>query len=116
MRDQVNHWFDDRCAEAFWDQKQALPYQDLLRHTVAWLEPQPGEHWLDIRRLSVLAPIMKARLDLCAVKGFDGVEFYNVDGYQNRTGFPLTANEQLTYDTWLANQEALAKALDLDPR
>jgi hypothetical protein len=64
----------------------------------------PGEHWLDIRRLSVLAPIMKARLDLCAVKGFDGVEFDNVDGYQNKTGFPLTAREQLTYNTWLANQ------------
>ncbi len=48
MSDPVNHWFDDRCARAFWDQKQALPYQDLLRHTTAWLEPQPGEHWLDL--------------------------------------------------------------------
>jgi SAM-dependent methyltransferase len=44
----VNHWFDDRCAQAFWDQKQARPYQELLRHTSAWLEPQPGEHWLDL--------------------------------------------------------------------
>jgi SAM-dependent methyltransferase len=44
----INYWFDDRCAHAFWDQKQALPYQDLLRHTVAWLEPQAGEHWLDL--------------------------------------------------------------------
>ena len=50
----------------------------------------PGEQWLDIRKIGVLGPIMKARLDMCAAKGFDAVEFDNVDGYQNRTGFPLT--------------------------
>ena len=55
----------------------------------------PGERWLDIRRLDVLRPIMKARLDMCAAKGFDAVEFDNVDGYQNRTGFPLTGADQL---------------------
>jgi hypothetical protein len=64
----------------------------------------PGERWLDIRRTGVLKPIMSARLDQCAVKGFDGVEFDNVDGYANKTGFPLTATDQLQYDTWLANQ------------
>jgi hypothetical protein len=67
----------------------------------------PGEHWLDIRKLSVLRPIMQARLDQCAVKGFDGVEFDNVDGYQNTTGFPLTARNQLVYNIWLANQAHL---------
>jgi hypothetical protein len=79
----------------------------------------PGERWLDIRRLSILKPIMQARLDQCAVKGFDGVEFDNVDGYQNSTGFPLTARDQLAYNTWLANQahfRGLSAALknDLD--
>jgi hypothetical protein len=64
----------------------------------------PGERWLDIRRMAVLRPIMSARLDQCALKGFDGVEFDNVDGFQNKTGFPLTAGKQLAYDTWLANQ------------
>lgn len=64
----------------------------------------PGERWLDVRRLSVLKPIMTARLDRCANKGFDGVEFDNVDGYQNATGFPLTGRDQLRYDTWLANE------------
>jgi hypothetical protein len=67
----------------------------------------PGERWLDVRRLSVLKPIMAARLDQCAVKGFDGVEFDNVDGYANATGFPLTAYDQLVYDVWLANQAHL---------
>jgi len=64
----------------------------------------PGERWLDIRQLGALKSIMAARLDECAVKGFDGVEFDNVDGYQNHTGFSLTARAQLVYNTWLANQ------------
>ncbi len=64
----------------------------------------PGEKWLDIRRLGILGPIMQARFDACASKGFDAIEFDNVDGYQNRTGFPLTAADQLRYNVWLANQ------------
>ncbi len=54
-----------------------------------------GENWLDIRRIDLLAPILQARLDLCKAKGFDAVEPDNVDGYQNETGFPLTAADQL---------------------
>jgi hypothetical protein len=67
----------------------------------------PGERWLDIRKLRVLRPIMQARLDMCQAKGFDAVEFDNVDGYQNNTGFPLTGAEQLRYDVFLANQAHL---------
>jgi SAM-dependent methyltransferase len=44
----INHWHDDRCARAFWDQRQALPYQDLLNDTARWLQPQAGERWLDL--------------------------------------------------------------------
>lgn len=78
----------------------------------------PGERWLDIRQLQVLGPIMQARMDLCKSKGFDGVEFDNVDGYTNNTGFPLTASDQLTFDTWLANQahtRSLSVALKNEP-
>ncbi len=64
----------------------------------------PGERWLDIRKRWVLRPIMEARMDMCARKGFDGIEFDNVDGYQNRAGFPLTGADQLRYDVLLANQ------------
>jgi hypothetical protein len=67
----------------------------------------PGERWLDIRKLRVLRPMMQARLDMCQAKGFDAVEFDNVDGYQNNTGFPLTGAEQLRYDVFLANQAHL---------
>ena len=64
----------------------------------------PGENWLDIRRLDILGPIMTARLDLCQTKGFDGVEPDNIDGYANGTGLPLTAQDQINYNTFLANQ------------
>jgi hypothetical protein len=67
----------------------------------------PGERWLDIRdaqaRHSVLLDIMDARLHMCRVKGFDGVELDNVDGYANDTGLPLTFADQLYYDATLAN-------------
>jgi uncharacterized protein (TIGR03437 family) len=63
----------------------------------------PDERWLDIRQLDVLGPIMEARLDLCKTKGFGAAEPDNVDGYQNRTGFTLTAADQLRYNRFLAN-------------
>lgn len=62
----------------------------------------PGERWLDIRRLTVLEPIMRTRLRMCRDKGFDAIEPDNIDGYSNPTGFPLTAKEQLVYDDWIA--------------
>jgi ubiquinone/menaquinone biosynthesis C-methylase UbiE len=44
----TNYWLDERCARAFWDQHLAPPYQELLRDTARWLEPEPGQHWLDL--------------------------------------------------------------------
>jgi hypothetical protein len=61
-----------------------------------------GEKWLDIRRIDLLAPIMLARLDECAQKGFDAVEPDNMEIYTNDTGFPLTYEDQLHYALWLA--------------
>jgi hypothetical protein len=68
------------------------------------LEGWPGERWLDIRALDDLGPIMAARLDLAVQKDCDGVEPDNVDGYANDSGFPLSYADQLSYNTWLANQ------------
>jgi hypothetical protein len=64
----------------------------------------PGEKWLDVRQLSVLEPIMTKRFEMCKEKGFDAVEPDNMDGYENSTGFPITAAEQLTYDEWVATE------------
>ena len=61
-----------------------------------------GESWLDVRQLDILLPIMAARIDDCARKGFDAVEADNVDGYANDTGFPVSAQDQLRYNRALA--------------
>ncbi|MFC9731947.1 endo alpha-1,4 polygalactosaminidase [Streptomyces roseolus] len=78
-----------------------------------------GERWLDIRRTDVLEPLMAERVDMCRAKGFDAVEPDNMDGYRNRTGFPLTAADQLAYNRLiarLAHDRGLAVGLknDLD--
>jgi endo-alpha-1,4-polygalactosaminidase (GH114 family) len=63
-----------------------------------------GERWLDIARFhGVLGRIMQARARMCQRKGFNAIDFDNVDGYTNKTGFHLTASEQLRYDVFLAN-------------
>jgi len=63
----------------------------------------PGEKWLDIRA-SEVKTIMAARLDLAVSKGFDAVEPDNIDGYDNNTGFPLTYQDQIDYNEWIAGQ------------
>jgi hypothetical protein len=64
----------------------------------------PGEKWLDIRRIDLLAPIMLARMDLCASRGFDALEPDNMEIYDNDTGYPLTYDDQLKYALWLAGE------------
>jgi len=66
------------------------------------LEGWAGERWVDIRKLQALVPIYAARADLCKAKGFDAIEWDNVDAYTHDTGFPLTANDQLTHNRFLA--------------
>ncbi|MBM7788242.1 endo alpha-1,4 polygalactosaminidase [Tenggerimyces flavus] len=69
------------------------------------LDDWEGERWLDIRAFNgPLGDILEARMDLCADKGFDAIEFDNVDGYTNETGFPLTAADQLAFNAWLGNE------------
>jgi len=78
----------------------------------------PGEKWLDIRQLSILGPILQARAQLCVTKGFDAIEWDNVDGYSNATGFPISAADQLTFNRFLAataHALGLAVALKNDP-
>ena len=86
---------------------------DLLGRPNGW----PGERWLDVRRISQLVPIMAARVARCRAAGFDAVEFDNVDGYANATGFAITAADQLRYDrllAGLAHRDHLAAGLKND--
>jgi hypothetical protein len=81
-------------------------------------EGYPDERWLDIRRIDLLAPILRHRFDLCRRKGFDGVEPDNIAGYENKTGFPLSAGDQLRFNRWVAREvhrRGMAIALKNDP-
>ena len=91
-----------------------FPASVLGRPDAGW----PGERWLDIRRLSILLPIMKARFARCVAKGFDAVDPDNVNGVENATGFPLTSAQQLAYDraiAALAHADGLSVALKSYP-
>ena len=48
MNETINYWPDSKCAKAFWSQHELPPYQELLRDTTAWLDPKPGQRWLDL--------------------------------------------------------------------
>jgi hypothetical protein len=81
------------------------------------LQGWPGERWLDIRRVGILGPLMRRRVQQCKSKRFDGVEFDNVDGYENESGFPLKGSDQLRYNVFLANlahADGLSAALKND--
>lgn len=80
------------------------------------LDGWPGERWLDIRSANV-QDIMLQRMDLAVDKGCDGVDVDNMDGYTNDPGFPLTDDDQLAYNRFIANaahQRNLAVALKND--
>ena len=62
----------------------------------------PNERYLDIRDLDAVLPIMAARFDRCAQKGFDAVEPDNMDLHHNDPGFPIGAAEQTRYALALA--------------
>ncbi len=82
-------------------------------------EGYPDERWLDIRRFHRFAKPLKARIRMCARKGFDGLEPDNVNGWENPTGFPITARHQLRFNRWIARQahrHGLAVALKNDGR
>ena len=53
-------------------------------------EGYPDERWLDIAHYKKFAPIIEKRIAMCARKGFDAVEPDNINGWENKTGFPLT--------------------------
>jgi hypothetical protein len=76
-----------------------------------------GERWLDVTQLSILQPIMTARLQKCKAKHFDAVDPDNMDGFENDTGFgkKITYAKQLAYNSWVA-QEAHSLGLTADEK
>jgi hypothetical protein len=63
----------------------------------------PSERWLDIRQIDVLRPLIAARFDVCAERGYDGVEPDLMDAASADTGFPLTPADQLRFNLMIAD-------------
>jgi len=72
----------------------------------------PRGRWLDIRQWSTLEPVLADRFRLCRGKGFVALLAVGMDGYRQRTGFPLTFDDQLTFNRRVA---ALARQTQLAP-
>ncbi len=61
---------------------------------------------------------MGKRLDECQAKGFDAVEPDSIHAYTLDTGFPLSYQDQLTYNKWwaeAAHKRGLSIGLKQDP-
>ena len=90
-------YFSAGSRETFRPDADDFPPEAVGRPLDGW----PGERWIDIRDPTVRA-IMETRLDLAVSKRCDGVEPDNVEGYSNPSGFPLTADDQLDFNRFLA--------------
>jgi hypothetical protein len=108
-------YFSAGSYENFREDRDLIPPEVRGKQLDGW----PEEQWLDVRQIEKLRPVVEARLDVCRRKGFHAVEFDNVDGYANDSGFPLTAQDQLRFNRFLAaeaHERGLAAGLknDLD--
>jgi hypothetical protein len=65
------------------------------------VEGYPDERYLDIRSPDVLRIIL-TRIDMCAAKGFDAIEPDLDDTYTQDTGFDLTQQDSIEFNTALA--------------
>jgi hypothetical protein len=92
-------YIDAGTAEKFRPDYDQFPPATLGRSN-GW----PGERWLDIRQLSAIEPIMAARFQTCREKGFDAVEPDNIEAFANKSGFEISAAQQLTYNEWIAGE------------
>ncbi len=92
-------YFSAGSWENWRDDADQFPEEVLGKTLQGWSD----EKWLDIRQIDLLEPVMTSRLDYAVQRGCDGVEPDNVDGYANNSGFPLTYDDQIAYNIWLAN-------------
>jgi hypothetical protein len=66
----------------------------------------PQERWVDFRQLDALRPMLDARIGMCAEKGFDAVEFDDIDSFDPpaTTGFRLTPGDAQNYLAYADNR------------
>ena len=110
-------YFSAGTAETFRDDFDQIPSELLGKP----LGDFPDEFWLDIRDSRTL-DLVKNRLDLAVTKGCDAVEPDNVDAFQNDSGFPLSSQDQISFNSSIATEAhnrglsvGLKNALDIIP-
>ncbi|SHE72044.1 hypothetical protein SAMN02745157_0786 [Kaistia soli DSM 19436] len=91
-------YFSAGSSEDFRSDVGVFQPSDLGKKLDGW----EGERWLDIRSANVRRFMIERRLDLAAAKACDGVDPDNVDGFANNSGFPLTSEDQASYNRFLA--------------
>ena len=66
----------------------------------------PQERWVDLRQLDALKPLIDERIGMCASKGFDAIEFDDIDSFNppSTTGFHLTAGDVQNFLAYADNQ------------
>jgi len=91
-------YFSAGTWEAWRDDADDFPAEAIGQALPEW----PNERWLDLTNATV-REVMLARLDLAVLRGCDGVEPDNVDGYANVNGVGLNATEQLAFNRFIAD-------------
>ncbi len=92
-------YFDAGVYESYRSDANKFPKSVIGKADGNWED----SYWLDIRQITILEPIMKARIKMCKDKGFDSIEPDEINNYSNKSGFPLTYQDQIRYNTALAN-------------
>ena len=92
-------YIDVGGAESYRSDFSLIPKSTLGNVVDGW----PDERWIDVRQIDKLLPVMAARMDMCKSKGFDAVDPDMVEAYAADSGFPITYQDQLTFNRWIAN-------------
>lgn len=103
-------YIDGGSWESYTPDASQFPASVLGKIVDGW----PDERFLDIRSQDIVWPLMRKRLDLARSKGCDAIYHDWADSYSQDTGFPLTANDQLTYNRfWVAESHARGLSVGL---
>jgi len=97
MNKKVFCYFSAGSYENWREDKDKFNTEDLGNKLEGW----NGENWIDIRNENIVN-IMKDRIQIAKNKGCYGIDFDNVDGYTNNTGFNLSFEDQLKYNKELS--------------
>jgi hypothetical protein len=82
--------------------EQSRPDQnEFPKESIGNTNGSPSERYLDVASPAVRS-IMLRRLDLAHAKGCLGVDFDNMDGYANDTGFQISTESQIEFNSILA--------------